>query len=364
MKRFRFFILFIALSACLQGNALILRPGFDKAEYRDMLMISARFAIKPEFYKDLPEPGTFRKLYQSQVMGLDNQWNLWLNDRNIAVISIRGTTGTASSWLANFYSGMVPAKGFLLLSKTDTFRYQLAENPRAAIHIGWLLSTAYLSRDFLPKIDSLYKSGTRDFLISGHSQGGAISYLVTALLYQMQKTGKLPSDIRFKTYCSAGPKPGNLYFAYEYELLTLAGWSYNVVNAVDWVPESPFSIQTTKDFSEINPFSDSDKLFGKLKFPKNLIVKSFYNRLDRSTRKAKDTFGSILGRKMSKFVNKFLPEFIPPEEYICNDYVRTGNTIVLYPGKDYFEKYPEKSDNLFVHHFQRPYLFLLENSAL
>jgi hypothetical protein len=51
----------------------------------------------------------------------------------------------------------------------------------------------------------------------------AISYLLTAYLYHLQKSGRLQADIRFKTYASAGPKPGNLYFAYQYEAMTKGG---------------------------------------------------------------------------------------------------------------------------------------------
>ncbi|HPN72156.1 MAG TPA: hypothetical protein PLZ32_21680, partial [Saprospiraceae bacterium] len=77
----------------------------------------------------------------------------------------------------------------------------------------------------MPKIDSLYKTGTKEFLIMGHSQGGAIAYLMTSYLYNLQQLGQLPIDIKFKTYCSAAPKPGNLYYAYEYEAMTQGGWA-------------------------------------------------------------------------------------------------------------------------------------------
>jgi len=53
--------------------------------------------------------------------------------------------------------------------------------------VGWLLSTAYLSKDILPKIDSMYKSGIKDFILMGHSQGGAINFLLTAHLYSQNR---------------------------------------------------------------------------------------------------------------------------------------------------------------------------------
>jgi hypothetical protein len=65
---------------------------------------------------------------------------------------------------------------------------------------------------------------------------------MNAQLKHYQTTGKIPKDIRFKTYCSAAPKPGNLYFSYDYEADNQIGWSFTVVNGADWVPELPVSI--------------------------------------------------------------------------------------------------------------------------
>ncbi len=104
----------------------------------------------------------------------------------------------------------------------------------------------------------------------GHSQGGAIAYLLTAHFYNLQQQGKLPADIRFKTYCSAAPKPGNLYFAYDYETTTRGGWACNVVNAADWVPETPFSVQTVSDFNTTNPFVNAKKGNQQTKVPDEL----------------------------------------------------------------------------------------------
>src|SRR5690606_17113241 len=127
----------------------------------------------------------------------------------------RGSTLNQASWLANFYAAMVPAKGELQLSKDEVFSYELASSPLAAVHVGCLVATGFLAGDIQGQIDSCYSEGMKEFLIVGHSQGGAIAYLLTAHLLNLQKQQKLPHDIRFKTYCSAAPKPGNLYFGYE-----------------------------------------------------------------------------------------------------------------------------------------------------
>jgi hypothetical protein len=339
--------------------AQLLKPGFEKTECIEMLKLGAKFGDSVYMSK-IPDPEHFKKIYRSPVMGMDNCWDLWINPNGIAAISIRGTTKNAVSWLENFYGAMVPAKGELHLSDSFTFKYELASNPRAAVHIGWLIGTAFLSEDILPKIDSLYKTGTRNFIITGHSQGGAICFLLTSYLYSLQKQKRLPADIRFKTYCMAGPKPGNLYYAYDYEAMTQYGWAYNVVNPADWVPETMFSIQTVDDFNKTNFFSNAKEYMSKQPFPKNIALKYFYNRMDKPVRKAEYRFQDCLGNFMYKYVKKALPKFEQPVYYNSMAYVRVGNTIVLPVDSNYYALFPDDPQNPFVHHLHPPYLYLAE----
>ena len=359
----------ILLVVIVLGQALFprlfaqhLKPYFNKAEYKTLLLISFRTNTNKAYYSRYPAPRNYKMIYQSKVVGLDNLWQLWVNtDKTTAVVSIRGTTANPESSLANLYAAMVPAKGEIHLSKTDTFSYDLAENPKAAVHIGWLISTAYLSRDILPKIDSLYKTGIKDFLLMGHSQGGAINYMLTAYLYHLQQNGILPEDIRFKTYCSAAPKPGNLYFAYSYEKLTQNGWGYNVVNAADWVPEMPVSIQTLNDINVPNPFVNAKAAIKKLKFPKNIVARHVYNQLEKPAKSAQRKYEKYLGEMTSKFIKKKLTNFIPPTEYVhSSDYVRTGTAVVLYPGKDYYRFFAKDKKSFFFNHGLKYYLYLID----
>ena len=337
-----------------------LKAGFNKAEYIELLKVSARTTANSAYYNTIAAPERFKMLYQSPTMGLDNLWDLWVDTNKVAVISIRGTTEKAESWLSNFYAAMVPAKGTLQLGKTTTFTYELASNPRAAVHVGWLVSTAFLSKDILPKIDSCYKNGIKDFIIMGHSQGGAISFLLTAYLYSLQRNKSLPADIRFKTYCSAGPKPGNLYFAYEYEAMTQYGWAFNVVNSADWVPEAPVSIQTLEDFNNTNAFMNAKDIIKKQKFPTSIALRYAYSRLDNPTKAARNRYQNYLGGMVSKSVKKQLPGFTAPTYYNSNHYVRTGSTIVLLADAEYFKLFPDSKTNIWAHHFHPPYLYLAE----
>ncbi len=361
-SKLHFFIFLLGIWAGLSDklNAQHLQPGFDKAQYLDLMKVSAQFGDST-YVNSIPAPKDYKFVYRSAVVGLDNRWDLWTHtSQPIAVISLRGTTANSVSWLANFYAAMVPAKGELQITEQEKFSYQLADNPRAAVHVGWLVSTAFLSKDILPKLDSCYKSGIKDVIILGHSQGGAIAYLMTAYFYHLQKTQQLPADIRFKTYCSAGPKPGNLYFAYEYETMTQGGWAYNVVNSADWVPEVPFSIQTLNDFNKTNPFVNAKGIIRKQKPLKRLVLRHVYNNLSKPALKAQKNYQKYLGKMASKVVSKNLAGYESPEYYNSNHYVRTGNTIVLLADEAYYKAYPDSKENIFVHHFHPPYIRLAE----
>ena len=356
--RIFFCLLFIPFLSFSQ----LLKPGFDKAEYAELLRVSARQTDSSRWGNHpIAAPSDFLLQYRSPVTGLENRWDLWVNkDHDIAAISIRGTTANGASWLENFYSAMVPAKGELQLNDSTTFHYQLADNEKAAVHIGWLVGLAGMADNMVAQIDSCYKKGIHDFYIMGHSQGGAIAYLLTAYLHYKQMADSLPRDITFKTYCSASPKPGNLFFAYDYERYTTNGWAYNVVSTADWVPQTPVTIQTLDDFNKTNPFSDINAVLRKQKFPKNLVLRHAYNRLFKTTRKARKTYQRYLGVITNKLVRKTLPQLKEPDYYNSMQFERAGNYIILNADEDYYEKFPDDKKKIFIHHGIGAYMYLLK----
>lgn len=378
MKYIRIATVAIAI-LCLSKlvSAQFLKAGFDSNEYKEMLRIAMYQAYEVDKWNtitDVDAPYHFQQAYRSPEMGLDNRWDLWLYapisfenmyqgaDIKVAVISTRGTTGEAASWLANLYAAMVPAKGSLKVADDYTFNYNLSDDDKAGVHIGWLLGMAYLSRDMLPRIDSCYKAGYRDFILTGHSQGAGITFLLTSHLYHLQRTGRLPKDIRFKTYCSAAPKPGNLYYAYSYENDTRAGWGYTVVNSADWVPEVPVAIQTEDDFNRTSLFRNAKTFVKKQKFPKNIALGYVYRKLTKPAKKARKQYKKYLGKMVSKYVTPQLDGFEPPKQYFnSNNYVRTGSMIVLYPKADYYKRFPDNSTNIWEHHFIPPYMYLMQH---
>ena len=361
---FAAFILLCSISLKAQNNQL--KPGFDKEEYLEQLRIHVLLydTTKANLARPksmISKPELFKSAYESPVMGLDNKWALWVHKtKPVAAINVRGTTVEPVGWLENFYAAMVPAKGELKLTRDYTFQYHLADNPKAAVHVGWLVGMAFLAKDIVPKIDSCYKSGIKEFLIMGHSQGGAIVYLLTSHLYQLQKNKKLPADIRFKTYASASPKTGNTYYGYEYESMIDGGWGYNVVNAADWIPELPFSVQTLADFNETNPFKNIDPVIKKQKLLTRVGLRHAYKQMKKPSEKAQRNYQKYLGNYASKSIMKVLPDFQPPVYFKSNNYVRIGPTIALIPDAEYYKLFPDSDEQIFIHHLQNPYLYLMQ----
>lgn len=358
-KHFALLFLTAALTVSAQYQGKILKPGFEKEEYRQLMRAFSCWGDST-IYKGIPESTVYKTIYRSEIMGLENQWELYENHTH-SVICLRGTASNKISWMANFYAAMVPAIGQFQLNDTLKFDYHYADNPKAAVHIGWALSSAYLLTDILPKVKQQYEKGFKAFMIFGHSQGGALSYFITAQLRYYQKTGVLPKDIVFKTYCSAAPKPGNLYFAYDYEAATQMGWSYTVLNAADWVPEVPVSIQTVEDFNNINPFKDARKKLKELPFPQDKLLSMIHSQLTKHNRKALKKYQLFLGKIASKMVEKSIPGYKAPKDfYQSNNYMRCGNMIVLNPDEAYYKKFPDDKTKMFQHHSLLAYLYLLD----
>lgn len=339
------------------SSAQVLQPGFDAQEYLDMLSIT--FGKYDSVRTAHGQPVNYHWNYRSQVVGLDNRWNLFLrDDQKVGVISIRGTVGTTPSWLANIYAVMQPATGDLKLNDSTNFHYKLSDNENATVHTGWLISMASLADDVERKIRQYYDKGVKDFIIIGHSQGGGIAYLLRSYLYYHTKSNVLPADITFKTYCSAAPKPGNVYYAYDYDFINRGGWSFTVVNAADWVPETPMSIQRLKDLNPLNPFMNIKEALRHQKFFVRVYAGTVYNKLTKVTHKAVKKYQKYLGKKVGKEAAKKMPQLEKLHFSDNMNYQRTGTTIILMPDSAYYQQFPNdvhKGVGIWNHHTYEAY---------
>ena len=348
----------LALLCAIPSFAQRLKPGFDKKEYAELLYAFSRWTDSTGF-KDIPETKQYKTIYRAEERGLLNCWELYETEGH-NVISIRGTRDKPLSWMANFHAAMIPAIGTLKLSDSLTYDYHFANNPRAGVHVGWAASCGFLVEDVTKKIREQYQKGVRDFIIFGHSQGAAISFLMTAQLKFYQTNGVLPEDIQFKTYCSAAPKPGNLYFSYDYEASTQIGWSLTVVNGADWVPELPVTIQSTEDFNLTNPFKNIHEMIKKRPLLERPIMEFVYSELTKYNRKAVKRYQTYLGKFVSKAIAKEVQGFEDPTYMHSNYYVRCGTAVILNPDAEYYTHFPDDDKKILVHHNLKAYLYLLE----
>lgn len=347
--------LIFGLLACIYFplQAQQLKPGFDPKEYHDLLSLPERgdsaMSIHPENYQ---------LLYTSPEVGFYNRWFLWKRNDGVVVINIRGTIGKLESWLANFYAAMIPAKGSLQLTDSTRFDYILAKDSAAAyVHVGWTVALGFMAPDIVAHIKEQYQAGAREFIIMGHSQGGAIAFLTRSYLEYLPG---MPKDIKYKTYCSAAPKPGNLFYAYDYDFITRDGWGFRVVNAADWVPETPLSLQRVTDFNPVNPFIDIPGTLKKQKFFVRLYGKMVYNKLTRATNRSVRRYRKYLGNTVYKISKKHLPQLQQPVYLYSNNYMTAGSPIVLMPDEEYHRKFLFDGKNVFLHHHPDNYRYLLK----
>jgi hypothetical protein len=339
-----------------------LKPGFDAKEYAELLSLTYYSSSIPDSNARASMEDPYKLIYRSQEMGFRNRWTMYIRNDNTGVIDLRGTINQPASWMANFYAAMIPATGKLDLNDSVSFHYQFAGDPKAMVHVGWAISMAHFAPDILEKIRTRYqKEGTKNYFIFGHSQGGALSFLLRSLLEYEKSKGNIPSEIVFKTYCSAAPKPGNMYYAYDFDFITRGGWAFNVVNAADWVPETPFSIQTLDDFNPTNPLIHTKEALKKQKLLIRMAGGLIYNKLDRAPRKAQKKFTRYVGKLLyRKGVKKVLPQLQEPSYANGNNYMRAGIPIILQPDEAYRNQFPESDRQFFIHHQFRPYYYLLK----
>lgn len=324
-------------------------------EYKECLCMASHFKDFPgiDSIYFTPKPQQFERQWISPVVGFDNQWELWQSKDSILAISIRGSIVTPVSWMGNFHAGMVPATGHYTLGKR--FEYTLCNDSEAYVHAGWLGGMLCLSESIIHKIDSCHKEGYNDFIITGHSQGGAIATLLTAYLRHRQANGLLSSKIRFKTYCSAAPKAGDYVFACHYEHMTRGGWAYNVVNADDWVAETPLSVQTIDDFRTTNPFDRVDELTDTLKFSDRFKIKFLFKTLGIPGFKNEKKLQKYLGNVLGSMLKELRPEYVLPNFKDCANYARCGHTIILMPDDEYHTRHPKNAKDIFEHHMFKAY---------
>lgn len=351
-------VLFISLFG--YGNTIgQLQGGFDADEYADMLWLQFKGLSPDSAGKTFKlSKGQYQNLLLTPEVGLLNRTSVLLRDDGVVVLNLRGTVNQPESWLENFYAGMVAAQGSLQLDDDYTFRYKLADDSAAGVHVGWLLGIGFLMREIKPVLDSLVVGRHHQILVGGHSQGGALAFLASAYLHYYFEEKESP--ITLKTYASAAPKPGNQAFAYDFDYLHRNNMGFRIVNSADWVPETPFSLQTLKDMNHPNPFVFASATISKQQLPARIYMNHVYKQLRKNSSRASKTFRKFLGDKLYKLVTASVEDFEKPSLLSTMHYATAGIPIILKADSPYYSEFKFDGGNVFIHHMREPYLYLLK----
>jgi triacylglycerol lipase len=297
--------------------------GLNREELRDMIAICNSYSFIELYNSDAGIlPKGYEKIYSSGVFGMDNKYQIYKKGE-LAVISFRGSAGNKLSWLENVNSAMVPAKGVIRISGED-FNYCFAQDTAAAVHSGYALGMAYLSKDLLYHINVLNNQGIFTIIITGHSQGGALANMLRAYLenlshYEISKKNK------FRTYAFAAPMVGNRYFIAEYNARYCTNSSsFNIIIPSDPVPDMPFSYNEGNYMKEnLNTFLFDKNSFSAKSMMTDIFFNTFEKRLNNSVKKMSSTISNHISKNLGTVE---MPVYDQDINYCC-----IGNTIEIGP---------------------------------
>ena len=132
--KFSLILLAVILNLTLSAQTK-LKPGFDAQEFLDVLKLEWAHQDSGSKYGHAVLPLNYKRVYRSPEVGLKNKFDFWLRDDTVGVICLRYTVG-GTSWLENFYSGMIKAQGSLKLNDSTTFNYKFSNDEKAFVHHG------------------------------------------------------------------------------------------------------------------------------------------------------------------------------------------------------------------------------------
>ena len=332
--------------------------AFDKQEAKNLVAICNYWLNgKIEGMDSTYIDSTYVLLYESKLFKMDNKWQMWQKGDDAVVINLRGTTRKSISWFENFYAAMIPAEGELLLPDSQKVKYKFASDSRAAVHVGWTMGVSFMISDILKHVKEANGRGIYNIYMTGHSQGGALTHLLRSM-FEYLPEDQLSSKNKFKVYAFASPKPGNRFFVYDYASYTsLKNPSYTIINKSDWVPQTPFSVQSPDNMTLPSPFASLENNDFDIPFLKRIVIKRMYKSMKNPTEKSQRRFKKKLGKKMHKQIAKKVGDFKTPRYVDDFAYFPVGVQVILQPWK-------EDTDNeilkVFWQHFPAHYYYLIE----
>lgn len=298
--------------------------GFNPNEVVDMIALCNSFTFLKEVGSDDEIiPSGYKRIFDSQSIGLDNRFQVYDNGEQGAIV-IRGTTANPTSWMANIYAAMIPASGEIVLNG-ESLPYHFAEDPEANVHSGYALGVLFMSSAVAEQIKILNSKGIERIFITGHSQGASLATLLRTWL-EHQTPGTFSSGTAFKTYAFAGPMVGNKAFAAEYDArYTASGSSFSVVNPMDMVPNFPGG--SGDGVSPLNLFQPGGSSGNDMR---SMFVAMLFQQFSDSLGQMATKMGEMLLQQISGTTGKIeMPAYSDHYEYTT-----TGMRIEIEPVTD------------------------------
>lgn len=335
--------------------------GFDPVAFLRYTSLNQAFGDTIDTLKLGREIDGYVCEYLSEPLALDYCWAKWMHELHVPVLAVRGTIQTRKSWLANGFAGMFPARD-TIRNIDEIWPYCFAEHPEARVHAGWAIGSVLLSHDMLPHILEIAKTGKREIVLTGHSQGGALVWLLSMQFYFWQQQGILPSDLKFTVYTIGSPKPGNLWFAREFLTKYPPERAFNVFSNPDVVPLLPPTLQYIDPEAEGYGFHTGRKDFTDDNH--SAIYSSLFSRarkFQRPLRKAAKKYHFILGNFAGVTVHRYLDSYQWPKTISDFNYHHVGTPVMLVPDADYLAFFNADSANsIFAHHSLSSYRWFFE----
>jgi hypothetical protein len=300
-------------------------PGFNSEEAIDLIKICNSETFR-DLYGSHDEiiPDDYDLFYESTPNIMDNMFQVYKKGE-IGIIHFRGSTSHPNSWIENIYSAMIPAKGEMTIYKEER-EYVFAQTDSAGVHSGFVLGVTLMIENVISQIERLNSEGVYDFIITGHSQGGALAILTHAYLENAKKEIKKRNT--FKMYAFANPMVGNTEFVSEYnERFVDNEMAFRIINPKDIVPSMPISYRDGSLVSKKDLVSwiTGEKVFNYKELGIEFIIRQFKGGLTAYINKSNQLIDKVISKQTGEII---LPKYMNDIQYVS-----IGNLHELEPFK-------------------------------
>lgn len=310
----------LLLVIAIKGFAAI-KPGFDHQEIKELIQLCNTYTYQELYGSDEKMiPNGYVKVYQSPAYGMDNKFQIYRHG-DVGIINFRGSTDKKMSWLENLYSAMIPVEGTIQVNSVP-FYYKVGEDTSGAVHGGYVLAINFFQEDLLDQMRKLNHQGVYEWIITGHSQGGAIAQMTRCYLEYLPNT-KVSRKNQYKVYAFANPMIGDKDFVNEYNAKFCKNqMSFLIHNPEDLVPTMPMSYNDSATFRT----NLQSLIFDRDNFNfKETLTDAMYRTMDGKLNK----INQYLARNLNKEIGRELGEIVMPRFIDGVNYMHTGNRMLI-----------------------------------